>query len=274
MDFSPNTDAQTKFPDQPQSVWARFYVPEIHDVHPAMDDRLDALAAFFPVEARAAIAYLAVPHWAGDAPIDAAFASRVKALGGVIVLHGHTHRRGPSALNRLVHGHDDRREFAGLDAGEAAMRIERGLIHLGETFGERPRWFCAPGWRQEPELADILRRVGFDGFQLMDRLVLRDGGEIALPAVNFDVGERAFWHALARPPRAAQIRRLLDRGAPFRLTLHPGDLDHPATWRQARDLMKRLDIEGWRAVSLDEAVTLWRTLNRVGQAGSKSPSSL
>lgn len=239
--------------------WSRFYVPEVHDLHPGMLGRLDALAEFFPADARPSIAWLVVPNWAGREPIDADFAARVGALGGDLVLHGYTHLKGPSAFSRLLYGHDDPKEFAGIGAAEARERISVGLLETEAAFGVRPDWFCAPSWRQSEATGEAVAQCNMRGFHLADRLVTAEGEAIDLPAVNFDVGERAAWHALSRIPRRAQIDRLLRAGRPFRFTLHPGDLDHPATWRQAEALMARLDNEGWRPVSMDGAVALWRS---------------
>ncbi len=234
---------------------APWFLPEIHDLHPLMQDRLDALMALFPPAAAGRIAFSVVPDWQGRAALagDPAFAARLAALPGALVLHGFTHSLGPSLADWLVYGHDNRSEFRRLSATEAARRIAAGLAAFAAAGLPRPRWFCAPRWQQSAATGPVLAAAGFAGWMTGAALVAADGRRAALPALNFDEGERGWKVALAALPRRLRIPRLLAARRPFRFVLHPGDLDRPWLVAEIRALSDRLAREGWRARSLDEA---------------------
>jgi predicted deacetylase len=234
---------------------APWFLPEIHDLHPLIQDRIEALAALFPPAAAGCIAWSVVPDWQGRAPIaaDAAFAARLAALPGTLVLHGFTHSLGPSLADWLLYGHDNRSEFAALGAAEAARRLDAGLAAFAAAGLARPSWFCAPRWQQSAATAPALAARGFAGWMGRGALHRTAGPPIPLPALNFDEGERAWKIALAALPRARVRRRLLGRRRPFRFVLHPADLDRPRLLAEIGALSARLAAEGWRARSLDEA---------------------
>lgn len=235
---------------------ARFYVPEVHDVHPGMEDELDALLEVWPEDARRHLALLVVPNWQARHAFDAApgFAGRIAALPGEKVLHGWTHSLGPDWWNWLIYGHDNRSEFAKLDRKQADDRIRAGVAMLKSTLGSAPRWFCAPRWHQSQDATAALQDAGFKGYMLRRSLRLFSGASAELPSLCFDEGDRRLKSALARNLREMTIARLFRRGRPFRITLHPGDVWDAAAWRQVERVMARLSDEGWEPVGLDEAV--------------------
>jgi len=246
---------------RPQSDgWARFYIPEIHDVHPAMQDRLQRLLDLWPAAAREAVALLVVPRWMGASDLSdhPGFCERLKAHPGEKVLHGWTHTLGPDFLNWLLYGHDNRSEFAGFDATEAARRIAAGVTAFQDSLGTTPRWFCAPRWHQGEAVAPVLQSAGFDGFMLKNHLCLLAGDEVPLPSLCFDEGERRLRTIVARQLREVTIARLLSSGSPFRFTLHPADLDDASTWSQIERLIARLEDDGWAPLSLEQALARWR----------------
>lgn len=235
---------------------ARAYVPEIHDVHPGMAPLLDRLRDLIPEAGRDRIAWLVVPNWQGRHPIEAdpAFAARLRALPGTMVLHGWTHSLGPEFWNRLLYGHDDRSEFRALSEAEAEDRLSRGLAALEGALGARPRWFCAPRWQQGAGAEAALRRLGFGAWMRTGELVGRDGRTSRLPAINFDEGERTWRNRAGTWLRRPLIRRHLATGRPFRLALHPDDLGRPTVLAQIEELCRGLERGGWRALSPDEAL--------------------
>ena len=234
----------------------RWYLPEIHDVHPGMQDRLDALIALFPADAAGRIAFSVVPNWQGRAPVDAdpGFAARLRALPGVAVLHGWTHSLGPSLPDWLLYGHDNRSEFRRLSEAEAGARLDAGIAMLGGVLGAVPRWFCAPRWQQSAGASAALRARGFAGWMTVGALVPATGAPVPLPALNFDEGERRWKVALAALARGPRREALVAGGRPFRFVLHPGDLDHPPLVAEIRALSARLSAGGWRAVDLPGAL--------------------
>ena len=234
----------------------RFYVPEIHDIHPGMQDRLDDLLDVWPDEARKRLALLVVPNWQGRFPLEQAtgFGERVARLPGEKVLHGWTHSLGPDWWNWLMYGHDNRSEFASLDGAQAGQRLAAGIDAFASQFGFRPRWFCAPRWQQSAAATTALRDAGFAGYMLRGSLQLFSGAGAPIPALNFDEGERKLRSAIMRRLRETTIARQFARGRPFRIALHPDDVQDVQTWRQVGRVIARLAGEGWTPLSPDEAV--------------------
>jgi hypothetical protein len=234
---------------------APWFLPEVHDLHPLMQDRIDALAALFPAAAEGRIAWSVVPDWQGRAPIaaDPAFAARLARLSGTFVLHGFTHSLGPSLADWLLYGHDNRSEFRALDEAEAGRRLDAGLAAFAAAGLRRPTWFCAPRWQQSAATGPALAARGFAGWMTRRALVPAAGAPRPLPAVNFDEGERGWKVALAALPRRAAIRRLLAARRPFRFVLHPGDLDRPWLVAEIRALAAQLENDGWTPRGLSEA---------------------
>ena len=232
---------------------AGVYLPEIHDLAPGVADLADRMTAAFPRAARDRIARLIVPNWQGVQPLEAApaFSARLRGMGGTPVLHGWTHSKGPDALNWLLYGHDDRSEFARLDADETADRLDRGIAMCRAALGGVPRWFCAPRWQGNPHLEAALAARGFRGVMTRGAIVEFGQPPVPIPALNFDEGARWFKIAPGLALRGMAIRRLLHTRRPFRLVLHPDDLSRPATFAQFRAVAARLEADGWQPVSLD-----------------------
>lgn len=240
------------------ATWSRFYVPEIHDIHPGMEAELEAMLGVLPEAARPAAALLVVPNWQGRAPIagNERFCRRVAALPGEKVLHGWTHSLGPDFMNWLLYGHDNRSEFARLTQADAAGRLSQGLEAFGR-LGANPRWFCAPRWQQSPGARAALRDAGFAGCMLRDRLELFSGASAPLPALNFDEGDRKLRNRIMHRLREGTIGRLLDAARPFRVALHPADVRDRIAWDQVTRLFARLQGEGWTPLSADAAMERW-----------------
>ncbi|MEL7105166.1 MAG: DUF2334 domain-containing protein [Pseudomonadota bacterium] len=233
----------------------KHYLPEIHDLYPGMAGKLDALIAAFPPAARPHIAYSVVPNWMGADPLDGApdFVARLQALPGYLVLHGLTHTKGPDLWNWLAYGHENRSEFAGLTDVETAEKLDRGLGVFAAAGLARPTWFCAPRWTPSRGLNAALFERGFKGVLARAGLDLPDQ-HIAMPPLNFDEGARAWKIAPGRVLRKAQIARLCAQKDPFRLVLHPDDLDHPKTFAQFRRAAAQLERTGWTPMPLDAFV--------------------
>lgn len=197
-------------------------------------------------------------------PADRKFCRILAALPGEKVLHGWSHSLGRSFLNWLFYGHDNRSEFAGLDEKNAKERLRHGKRAFKAGFLEEPSWFCAPRWLQSKATTRALIHAGFKGYMLYDGLQFCSGLRMPLPVISFDEGERKLRRAVARRLRGRKIEKLMSTAKPFRLSLHPTDPDDPATWRQASELIARLEKDGWTALSLAEAVSRWERLRTSG----------
>ncbi len=209
----------------------------------------------FPKAARAHIAFSVVPNWMEQDPLSDApdFVARVAALEGPTVLHGWTHSQGPDFMNWLLYGHENRSEFANLSAAETADRVDRGLAMFAKTGLPKPKWFCAPRWTPSASLNSVLFDRGFEGVLARDGFDLPDRS-VSIQPLNFDEGERAWKIGPGRMLRQSLISRLLKRSEPFRLVLHPDDLDHPKTFEQFKQVVARLEADGWQPAPLSAFV--------------------
>ncbi len=243
----------------PKGDWRRFYVPEVHDLYPKVSPTPEAMFAVFPDAARGRIAQSVVPDWQGRDPItaDTDFCGRIVGEGGTVVLHGLTHSLGPSFLDWLVYGHDNRSEFRTQPEAAAMTRLEAGIAAFQEAFGAAPNWFCAPRWQESAGTVKALEALGFTG--ILSRSSIRRFGapDVPIKPLNFDEGERSLPIALAMRRRTAAIARILRDEEPFRLVVHPHDLLHAKTRAQLTGLIAELDKRGWQALSLDEALARW-----------------
>ncbi len=231
------------------------YIPEIHDVHPRMMPALERLLGALPDEASRLAPLLVVPDWAGDSALDChpEFVEMLRQLQGEKVLHGLTHSLGPDWWNRFAYGTENHAEFASLSEDQATARLTTAHKLHTEAFG-LPRWFCAPRWQQNAIVKTVLGRLGFEGFMLGSRYEKLSGARAAIPAICFDDGGHAWRHVAGRLQRKAMIRRWLANNTPFRLTLHPADLEDPKTWQQLTELVATLKGEGWQPLAFDDAL--------------------
>lgn len=243
----------------PTGDWRRFYVPEVHDLYPSVTPAPEAMFAVFPDAARGRIAHSVVPDWQGRDPIgaDPDFSGKILAEGGTVVLHGLTHSLGPSFLDWLVYGHDNRSEFRTQSEAAAKARIETGIAAFRGSFGAAPRWFCAPRWQESAGTVAALKALGFTG--ILSRTAIRRfrAPDVPIRPLNFDEGERSLPIALAMRRRTKAIARILRGETPFRLVVHPHDLLHARTRAQLTGFIADLDRRGWQALSLDEALARW-----------------
>lgn len=198
-----------------------------------------------------------VPAQAGDElrELVAAEAGR----GSEVVLHGWTHRRQgrarggllDRARSRLFAGGTD--EFAALDPGEMAARLELGGAWL-EALGLDRGGFCPPAWLAAPGLRTALRRAGF-GYLVTLRGVedLRTGRRVTLPPAGY-MGAGPVQEALVGIGSALMARPLAAvlRSPARRVFLHPqgarGSRHCARTLAELERLARRLTPATYRSI--------------------------
>jgi uncharacterized protein len=227
------------------------YAVEIHDLSPATGGRLDALLALLPPRARDVAALLVVPNWGGHLPITAhpAFVADLAGRPGEKVLHGLTHSRGPSRWNALWYGTEDESEFGRLTRADAASRLDEAIALFATAFGERPRWFCAPRWRESAGAANAVA-AAFPARLRRRDLRIGETRRVAAESLWFDDGARRAARTIGAWLRAPRRRALLGGRQPFRLVLHPRDLEQAAVRREIETVGAMLEAQGWTPVSL------------------------
>lgn len=236
-----------------QKAGSGLYLPEIHDHAPVIGAASEDLLALFPAAAQALVAHSVVPDWQGRWPLDAHidYVSKIRSLGGELVLHGYTHSLGEDWMNKILYGHDNRSEFAKLSMSDAARRLDDGIAMFVRVFGDAPRWFCAPRWQDGRHVPALLAARGFKGWLGRQAIHRIGAAPLRLAPLNFDEGPLRWRELAGLALRRGQIRRILTTRTPFRMVLHPDDLTRPDTLRQIRQVMRALEDDGWTPVSID-----------------------
>lgn len=236
----------------------RMFVPELHDIHPGSYDAIACILSFLPPAVRDTLAFLIVPCWRGQEPIDreSPILTLIHPLPGERVLHGYSHCRTGSIWNFLWYGTDHHGEFECLDTGEARMLITHGLTAFKEAGLPRPRLFCPPRWLQSKATVTALFELGFTGYMDRRGYRTRNGVRYPIPAVSFDTGHRKWKKHLHLFLTHLHINSLIATGRPFRLALHPGDTGDNHVIRFLARLFRRLEREEWRAATIGEVINL------------------
>lgn len=209
----------------------------VHDVTPA---NLGFLARLLPVLRDAGVAAvnvavvpspLAGGDWGDGSALRQALAAAGPALRTEVLQHGLRHARvganerlGPARrlMSRLQSAGED--EFFGLDAAEAAARIETGRDIVAAASGRPPRVFIPPAWAGAAALRGPLAGLGFDATE--DHFWIHDlaaGRRLFSPVVAF----------ATRSPRRERLSVAWSRtvrsgtpaGAVLRFAVHPADGD-------------------------------------------------
>lgn len=258
----------------------------IHDVAPATWDDCARLADAIRDVAGIPLTWLVVPHYhrgGGELARMEAGLERALAAGDELALHGLTHLdtapRGRGMAERFLRGtYSHEGEFAALDAGEAARRIQLGL----DWFAARgwpvhgfvpPAWLMGEGSWQALRTFDFAYTTTFQRFYLLAPMHGRavQGGaaqgaaagapsplsrtptqppsqptshppsqptSLLSPSLVYAARNRSG--RLASPLLADALAFALARQPLIRLGLHPPDVRHPRLLRHAQATLERL----------------------------------
>lgn len=194
---------------------------------------------------------LLTPHWeehSGSASWPELLEKYIPE-GSQIILHGLTHRAPPSLWDRLVFGENWGSEFKKLPEKTAFTRLSEGKSRIESLTGQPVGWFCAPRWEQSRGTVCALQALGFNGYFTRTRIIPFKGSPVIMPAISFDHGLRKWVAAVNRHARLFMISRVLKREKPFRLALHPRDMEDPAVLEELAGLNRRLASSGWSNLS-------------------------
>ena len=234
----------------------------IHDVAPSTWDACRRLAAAVREAAGIPLTWLVVPAYHRDGA-DAQAMHAMKAgldealaRGDELALHGYTHLdtspRGDGWRDRFLRGAYSREgEFAALEAGEAARRIQLGLDWFAAQ-GWPVSGFVPPAWLMGEGAWRALRRfpfaytTTFSRFHLLPGSAGRPPGEdgaipplsIYSPSLVYAARNRSG--RVLSPPAADLTAAFLARVPLIRLSLHPPDLRYPRLLGHAQRTVERL----------------------------------
>lgn len=209
----------------------------IHDVSPAFEGEVDALAdRFETLTGGRRYAMLVVPdHW-NRAPIRAGtpFATRLRGwadAGVEMFVHGWSHlddmeHSGADAwrAKRMTAGEG---EFLGLPLDEALARMRRGKDLIEGIIGRPAAGFIAPAWLYSDGAKMALAEAGFALAESHGR-VWQPAGDRTLAS-----GPVITWASRTVPRQwssllaSAVLRPVLQPASVVRLAVHPGDTRVP-----------------------------------------------
>lgn len=128
-------------------------------------------------------------------------------------------------------------EFLSLSRDEAAARIQDGLVLLRQA-GLAPVGFIAPAWLMNAAACQAAadRQLLYTN-TISEIIHLPDGRRHRTRSCVWST--RAGWRRAASLVWNALLFQRLQRVDPLRISLHPGDLEHPAIWRQVKTLIRR-----------------------------------
>lgn len=234
----------------------------IHDVSPAHDQAVQRIW-YHCTSLGLQPALLVVPNWHGEWPIqdyrvflDWLRDCQADGSGAEIFLHGERHdehssaARGLGAELRAFGRTDNEAEFLTLRYDAARQRIERGLRCL-HGCGLSPVGFVAPAWLAHLECNAALSDCDVAISETADAVTLhRRGTRLASPVFRWST--RAPWRASASDLVARAGTIVHANHWLVRIALHPGDVEHAATWNSVRSTLERwLDVRRpWRYAAL------------------------
>ena len=226
-------------------------IVSLHDVAPATSTQLDRMLDLTDGFPRSLL--VVAGPWRGSSLSDAPqFAERVRSLaaaGDEVVVHGWEHA-GPTGMpaslglmvgRLLARGCE---EFWAVDEDEARRRIELALCAF-DRAGLRPTGFVAPGWLSSPGTMAALRSLQMD-FVASHAIVhnLAVGRRSFVPVVSQRPGGRS--QAVCAGAAERFVRMAAAIGAPIRVAIHPGDMDHADCVKSVRSSLEVLRNRGYR----------------------------
>ncbi len=143
-------------------------------------------------------------------------------------------------------------EFGALDEEAARIRLRLGLAVLDEA-GIETTGFTPPGWLSSPGTRRALRSLGFR--YLTSHLAVHDlahGTAVRMPALSHRPGGAGERFGSRLMTTAA--RRWARTGRPFRIALHPADLERPALREAALAAIEEALAAGALATTYDALV--------------------
>lgn len=218
----------------------------IHDVAPATWPACARLLAMLDALGPVRITLLIVPdfHHRGRIDADASFVRAIDARlarGDEAALHGYYHlddvaARNPTAWfwRRLYTAKEG--EFAALDVSAAGERLQRGR-RLLENLGWRIDGFVAPAWllgegaRQALSLSEFRYTATWHGLHR-----LPDWSFTPSPSLVYST--RSAWRRTLSHLWNAALACSLQSRPLLRVSLHPGDADHPRVVQRWRILIE------------------------------------
>ena len=226
----------------------RALVVSLHDVSPHTRPACERILAELAALGVHAVSLLVIPdhHHRGhflDDPVGCEWLRAQMRSGHEAIMHGYFHQRTrragetPMAMAMTRIYTADEGEFYDLDRVTARDLVVKGREEF-RRVGLDPRGFIAPAWLLGAEAETALRELGIEYTTLLGRVV-DFKGDTAHASQSLVWSVRSAWRrGVSRLWNAFLFRRLATNPL-MRISIHPVDIEHPASWRQIRTLISR-----------------------------------
>jgi predicted deacetylase len=226
-----------------------FLIVSVHDVAPSTQTICEKIISEVGRVGIRHCSLLVVPdyHHQGASMQDRQFVSWLRGLetdGHEIVVHGYFHERPAQEredfIDKVVTRFYTRGEgeFYDLPYAEALRRIKSARDEF-RAAGLTPHGFVAPAWLLSSEGERAAREAEMEyTTRLRSIHDLRSRETFAARSLVYSVHNN--WRRGASLAWNGILGRLLKGKPLMRLSIHPPDFSHPATWRQIVDLIGQL----------------------------------
>lgn len=226
-------------------------VVSLHDVTSATWDRVRRQLTDLTSWGVSRMSFLTVPNYHGRERLDedsrlGIELRKLQDKGHEMVLHGWSHQIHETSMERARGGTriwfyenfytSGEAEFLNFHHTEARIWMEKG-IGLLEGMGLRPCGFIAPAWLMGPGAISAARDLGLLYTNTISRLI-RVKDEQSWETRSCVWSTRARWRRNASLIWNRWLFNHLAESNPLRISLHPGDLEYPAVWKQIENMVK------------------------------------
>lgn len=131
------------------------------------------------------------------------------------------------------------------------------MLEWARRFGAaEPLILCTPRWQQSRQTAVALQELNFKGYLGLRGIFVFPRTFLPLPVLSFDHGSRAWVNRLNRHIERHRLARLLHHQLPFRLALHPRDMNRPPVLRLLTEIHHHLTSAAYQPTSLQKLLKL------------------
>lgn len=227
------------------------FLVELHDISPSSESAFEKMLEFTrSLKVREPL-FLITPKWGGKSENKnlQMISHMAKGLDAHYILHGVTHSASPSLWDRFWYGEKSGAEFKKLDELRAFQLLKEGRTILEKWSASPVVWFCAPRWKLGKGALNALLRLDFLGYLGRMGYVIFPESYIRIPVLSFDHGLRDFIVKINFKLATRGANRYLKSGQPFRLALHPRDMNSDVRRDFLDHLREELLVRKWEEAS-------------------------
>ena len=237
--------------NQFKSLQPKHFIVELHDISPRAETAFEKMLAYiYSIKVQEPLV-LITPKWDGKSENEnlRMIFQMTRGLNAHFILHGVTHSASPSFWDRFWYGEKSGAEFKKLDESRAFELLKDGRTILEKWTASPVLWFCAPRWKLGKGAHNALLRLEFVGYLGKKGYIIFPESYIRIPILSFDHGLNDFIVKINLKLAMRDAHRYLKSGQPFRLVLHPRDMNSHIVQDFLDYLREALLSEKWQEAS-------------------------